>query len=429
MARASTGGIRTKHTSRGTAYHARFRAYGQRRELLLGYSSAGMTPAVARQELQEILVDVRRGTWRPAAIAAPEEPKLTPGFHAFASQWYERRTHSGLSARTLAHSRWALTDHLLPAFAELRLDQIDAPAIDTFTAREVTGGLSPNSANRLVAVLAAILQDAVEYELIARNPAASKRRRLPATKPRRTYLDCAEHVAALLDAAGELDRRPRRRTVPYRRALLALLTLSGLRIGEALELRWRDVKLADGTLRVRGTKTSAAERIVTIRPLLRDELLALAAARRDQDPDRPVFATTAGGKHGATNVRLRILAPAVELANKRLAAVGVEPLPEGLSPHSLRRTFASVAYALGDDPATVMAEMGHTSPSLALSIYAKVMRRGPEERERLRALVEGQDRGMLGDKPAVGLPAVVSRGDLEGPKVPSLRVASARPGG
>jgi hypothetical protein len=38
-------------------------------------------------------------------------------------------------------------------------------------------------------------------------------------KPRRTYLDRAEHIAGLLDAAGELDAASR--VSPYRRALLA----------------------------------------------------------------------------------------------------------------------------------------------------------------------------------------------------------------
>ena len=48
---------------------------GQRREVLLGYSSDGMTPAVARQELQVILVDVRRGDWK--RFATPVECRLS----------------------------------------------------------------------------------------------------------------------------------------------------------------------------------------------------------------------------------------------------------------------------------------------------------------------------------------------------------------
>lgn len=72
----------------------------------------------------------------------------------------------------------------------------------------------------------------------------------------------------------------------------------------------------------------------------------------------------------------------------RLAEAGSAPLPAGLTPHSLRRTFASVLYALGVSQPEVMAKMGHTDPKLAPSIYAQAMRRDEGEGDRLRALIE-----------------------------------------
>jgi len=86
-----------------------------------------------------------------------------------------------------------------------------------------------------------------------------------------------------------------------------------------------------------------------------------------------------------------VLAKAVERADKRLVERESAPLPPGITPHSLRRTFASLLYAVGEAPPVVMAEMGHTDPGLALTIYAQAMRRHPGEVERLRALVEGAD--------------------------------------
>jgi hypothetical protein len=58
---------------------------------------------------------------------------------------------------------------------------------------------------------------AVDYDLIRRNPA--KGHRLPSKKRARSFLDNADHVVALLDAAGKLDRDGR--VHPCRRALLA----------------------------------------------------------------------------------------------------------------------------------------------------------------------------------------------------------------
>ena len=56
----------------------------------------------------------------------------------------------------------------------------------------------------------------------------------------------------------------------------------------------------------------------------------------------------------------------------KLAEAGHPPI-EGLTNHSLRRTFASLLYEAGASPAYVMAQMGHTSASMALEVYAKKM--------------------------------------------------------
>jgi len=53
---------------------------------------------------------------------------------------------------------------------------------------------------------------------------------------------------------------------------------------------------------------------------------------------------------------------------------------EGLTPHKLRHTYASILYALGLDPDVVMDEMGHTDPALALRLYRHSMRRARTRR-------------------------------------------------
>ena len=68
------------------------------------------------------------------------------------------------------------------------------------------------------------------------------------------------------------------------------------------------------------------------------------------------------------------------------------PLVGGLTPHSLRRTFASLLFAIGETPPYVMAQMGHTSANLTLSVYSREMFRRDGEPERLRAVVDGRSR-------------------------------------
>jgi len=70
--------------------------------------------------------------------------------------------------------------------------------------------------------------------------------------------------------------------------------------------------------------------------------------------------------------------------------------PDRITPHSLRRTFCSLLYALGEDPGVVMDEMGHTDPALALKVFRHAMRRGEDENAQLRALVEGAQLAVIG---------------------------------
>jgi integrase len=88
-----------------------------------------------------------------------------------------------------------------------------------------------------------------------------------------------------------------------------------------------------------------------------------------------------------SNVRNRILAKAVARANERLGKAEATPLPDKLTPHKLRHTFASVLVALGVDPGAVMDQLGHTDPAFTLRVYRHGMRRDPESKARLRELV------------------------------------------
>jgi integrase len=88
-----------------------------------------------------------------------------------------------------------------------------------------------------------------------------------------------------------------------------------------------------------------------------------------------------------SNVRNRILAKAVERANERLEKADATPRPDKLTPHKLRHTFASLLVALGTDPGAVMDQLGHTDPTFTLRVYRHGMRRDPEAKARLGALV------------------------------------------
>ncbi len=161
-------------------------------------------------------------------------------------------------------------------------------------------------------------------------------------------------------------------------------------------MRWRDVDLAAGRLRVVDSKTDAGVRQVDLLPALREELSVHKAKTRYDRPDDFVFPTETGAEGERNNTRRRVLFRAVEQANANLAKRDRNPLPEGLTPHSLRRTFISLLFATGREVPYVMQQVGHADPKVTLSIYARVMYGGEGERERLKVVSEGSDWALLG---------------------------------
>ncbi|MFA9272582.1 MAG: tyrosine-type recombinase/integrase, partial [Baekduiaceae bacterium] len=324
-----------------------------------------------------------------------------PTFHRFAEQWWTLNVDQW-AQNTVDDYRWRLERNLLPFFADFPIDRIAVDDVERYRAARLADKerpLAARSINMTITLLGAILEAAVDRELIGRNPARGKNRKVRERAPKRSHLDAAAQVTALFDAAAELDAEARsdRRHV-RRRAIVATLTFSGLRIGELCALRWRDVDLAGGWLHVGDAKTDAGRRRVKIRGALRDELVATRAAARRTAATAYVFGTRTGGRSSEANVRDRVLGASVKRANERLAEADLPPLPERITPHSLRRTFASVLYALGEDPGVVMDEMGHTDPAFALRVYRQSMRRDEGEKAALRALVEGAELAGIGSR-------------------------------
>src|ERR671925_562498 len=200
MAPPLRGSIIEHRRKRGTVYSARFRAYGKRRLVVLDKT----TRAEAETELQNIIADVRRGIWRPrertpVPVEATEEE---PTFHVFASEWLEEH-RLGLRPRSVEALKWALTYHLLPYFAHHKLSAITRREVDRYRRgklREREEGLVPRPLsdrciNKTISILAQILDDAIEADLIETNPAGGRKRRLRAGKPHRNILGLGERRA------------------------------------------------------------------------------------------------------------------------------------------------------------------------------------------------------------------------------------------
>jgi integrase len=420
MARPATGQVVVDARRHSPTFGLRFRAYGKRRYVTLGTAAEGWTHAKAQTELENVLADVRRGIWQPPAKEpVPEQPN-DPTLHEFASQWFEANK-AGWRPKTREDYSWQLTHHLLPFFKDHALSRITVSEVDRYRSaklreserlakaredwRRLLEGtrdpakrrelrseqprkpLAPGTINKTITTLAQIMEVAIEYELVDRNPAKGRRRKLKAAKPAPVWLDTAAQIRALLDAATELDGEARRgRRYMARHAMLATLVYAGLRIGELCALRWRDVDLSAGRIVVHQAKTNAGLRTIDVLPVLRDVLLALKAERQPLADDY-VFPSGSGSAQNPSNIRQRVLAPTVKRANERLEAAAEAPLPAGITPHKLRHTFASLLVALGTDPGAAMDQLGHSDPAFTLRVYRHAMRRDEAAKRTLQELV------------------------------------------
>jgi integrase len=125
---------------------------------------------------------------------------------------------------------------------------------------------------------------------------------------------------------------------------------------------------------------------------LRAHLAAVPAKLRDTHGAKlPIFPTRTGGMLNASNLRGRLLKETVKRVNERREKEGRMLLPEKVTPHTLRRTFASLALAAGRDPRWVMGQLGHTDARLTLNVYAQVMQRHRVDEALIRQLMRFPD--------------------------------------
>jgi integrase len=257
------------------------------------------------------------------------------------------------------------------------------------------------SVNKTLTLLRQVLSAGVRYGYIQSNPVEHVRR-LNVARRAKPFLQL-DQVGPLVEATDEV----------YRPLVLTLL-LAGLRIGEALALRWRDVELLSDPPRLNigrtwdpASKPDGAERrglegpvktgeegSVTIGRKLLETLLDHNEASAYDGDDDLVFPTSKGRHDNPSNIRARVLRPAITRANARLTLEKRPLIPAGLTPHSLRHTYCSLLIAQGEELSTVAAQMRHADLSTTLRVYAHVMKHRREGvAERLDEAIWGQNSG------------------------------------
>jgi len=352
---------------------------GERRAIVLGRHGdrpPGLTLAAARLRAGELAAAVAAGRdpldakaeARAGARAARrarreaeaerralEAGEPVPGSFAHLAHSY-LRDHARKRKRTWREDERKLERDLLPAWGRRPAGSITRGDVHALVygiaagegSRAHAGRPAPLAANRTLALVSRIYSYAVnaEYAGVASNPAY----RLPrpgVERPRSRVLSDAE-IRALWQATGEELLIPR--------AALRLLLLTGLRRGELLGARWRDVAADEmGTwLEIPGERTKNGRPLrAPLSSLAREILAQLAEAR---DPER-LFPGLREGRS------LYDLNGPMERLRARVAKIaGTDPEAPAWTIHDLRRTFRTKLGELRVPFGIAERCLGHVAP-------------------------------------------------------------------
>jgi integrase len=334
---------------------------------------AAATMKEARAKKATLTADVQRGEWR-------ETSRVT--FAEFAPNWiatYGGRTSKGIEEHTRRDYEASLNADAIPFFGRTRLTAITPQEVKRFAAQVASRGVSANTVRLAVAPVRCLLADAFEQGLIRSNPTAGLRLSLPATSQAKVSEteDDEGDVKALTDA--ELKRLLAALPDPWR-LFFEFLGETGLRIGEAIELRRRDVDLDGRWVHVRrrfyrgkiGLPKGRKTRRVRLSVTMADALAPHVARIPD---DGLVFTGPRGSRMDRSNLGRRVLKPAA-------VAAGLGEWVEGRSGrhptswvhlHTFRHTAATRLFRGGWNAVQVQRFLGHTDPGFTLRTYVHLL--------------------------------------------------------
>jgi integrase len=298
-----------------------------------------------------------------------DDENLTVG--EYVTQWLEHSAKGDLAPRTYHNYRLQVRRHIVPALGRTKLKVLSPVSVQSLYAAKLRDGMKPSSVRYIHAVLHRAMEQAVRWNMIARNPA----RAVDPPKVRQEEITPLDpNQARWFLEAAKVDRFE---------CLYILSLTCGLRMGEALGLKWSDIDFDAGTLRVNrqlqrireggglvfSEPKNASRRTIDL-PQKAVEALRIHRKQQAEEKLRAssykdsglVFSTVIGTPVDAQNIINRHFKPL-------LKRVG---LPD-IRWHDLRHTCATLLLSRGTHPKYVQQLLGHASIQLTLDRYSHWM--------------------------------------------------------
>jgi integrase len=316
------------------------------------------TKGDAERKLTEVLGEADKGLW-----VSPSKVPL----EVFLGGWLEARK-SQLRPTTLGNYERDVRLHIVPFLGATKLARLTPEQINRLYGHLLDSGLSPRAVQHVHVVLGRALEDAVRWGKLARNPA----RFADAPKPQRRDMQTW--------TAGELSQflgwcRDNKSNYVCASHFVAYLlsATTGMRRGEVLGLRWKDLDLNGARVTIsrslignRGRhyfsppKTRAGLRTIS----LDAETLTTLKEHRLATMSQELVFSEDDGRPLNPNAFSASFQDAIKLAG----------LPR-IRFHDLRHTFATLALQAGVNPRTVQERLGHSNVAITLGIYTHVTER------------------------------------------------------
>jgi integrase len=314
-----------------------------RRSEILGSVSKIPTRRDAETVLDERLRRINSGDFRPQSCHTLAK---------FAESSWLPCVLPTLKHSTQQHYQYVLRVHLNPEFGETQLRLISRDAVQKFLFRKFQT-VSWKTVKHIRTVFGTIFKAAEDAGLVSENPVLKTRLPRRGPVPERRAIQPAE-ISELLENLPQPSR-----------SIAGLLVFTGMRIGEVLALRWRDVDLESGKIRIRQTvyeghfdepKTKRSNRTIPLGP----KGLAILSSLKPEalNPEALIFATRRGTPLSRRNLMKRQLTPTCK-------SIGLE----GVNWHWLRHANATLLDSVGTPLSTTQALLGHSSPEITRDIY------------------------------------------------------------
>jgi integrase len=375
---AVSGHVFCVERKRGPQFYAKYRIGSKQIQRRLGpaWSEPGQPPPgyltrkTAEAELAAILTDARRG-------AVPHSTGSGVTVRQAAEEWLRHcEWERGAKASTLSEYGSVVRAHIVPRFGDEAIEAVTARQVEVWAAELLASGRSRRTVNKILTMLHGIFERARRVWNLPTNPVAEVARK-PGRDPGDLDFFSPEEVVVLVGAAAsEQDA-----------AIFLTAAYTGLRRGELVALRWRDVLFEQESIRVRAsysygaltTPKSGRVRTVPMVPAVAEALAEIGRRALFIGDDDLVFPGLAGEYLDGSALRRRYKA-ALKRASLR-----------ELRFHDLRHCFGSLAInALSI--IEVQQAMGHADVKTTMR-YLHAKSRGDEARRLAAAFATNGESG------------------------------------